>query len=326
MEMQEDRGESQLPFYAAVILYTLLTFTALGFTGRMFWWADYFAHPRLHLAGAIALISVYFLIRGDWLRLTAAVVGVGLNLLVMTSAVLGTNNLSNAITMPPGQLRVITLNIDQMNPADTNLQKWIAAQQPDILVLIQANRAWLPMLDEMMRIMPYQKMADHTTAFGMAILSRFPMDKTESGVAGPRSLPSLSAEMETPVGRLIVVATHPNPPTGGDEARARDLYLAQLAAIAQTSTMPTLMVGDFNATPWSSGFEPIRLLPNLQPASASTPATWPASLGPLGLPTQHILLSIPYNKPRDIFFHDLITGPAFTGTAHLPLIADIRVR
>ncbi len=325
-DLTGQKQPSHWPAYARMALYLLMTLSILGLMGRMFWWADYFAHPRLHLAAALSLMAIIFIIMGDWLRLSMAVAGVALNILIITSSVTGINNTANAMPMPPGHLRVITLNVDQMRADDRGFVEWVTAQQPDILVLVQANRAWLPMLDKLIGSMPYQNMADHTTEYGLAILSRFPMDKTESSVAGPRSLPSLSAEMETPIGRIILVAAHPNPPGGGEDSRARDLYLAQLSAIAQTTTMPTLIVGDLNATPWSSGFEPLRLLPNLQPSSVLVPATWPGSLGMLGLPTQHVLLSIPYSKPRDIFFHEIKAGPAFAGTAHLPLIADLRIR
>lgn len=311
--------------YLRITLYLLLAVTILGFTGRMFWWADYFAHPRMHLAVAIGALSCVFLIMGDWLRLAAAAVGVLLNLMVMNAAISGGNNTYNAMVMPPGQLKVITLNVNGLDPSGTAFPQWLTAEQPDIVVLIEANRAWLPQLDKLISALPYQKMADHTTSYGIAILSRFPMDKLESSVAGPRSLPSLTAEMETPLGRIAVMGVHPNPPGDGADTRSRDLYLAQLAAIAQTTSMPTLMVGDFNATPWSSGFETIRLLPNLQPASSGMPPTWPASFGPLGLPTEHVLLTIPYDKPRAISFHGLTTGPAIPGASHLPLIADIRV-
>lgn len=308
-----------------MVLYILLGLTILGFTGRVFWWADYFAHPRLHLAFAITALGGLFFLMGDWLSMIAAAVGVLLNVMALSSAINGANNTYNALAMPPGQLKVITLNVGNINPTDSSFTQWLVGEQPDIVVLIEANRAWLPQLDKLINALPYQKMADHTTSYGIAILSRFPMDKTESSVAGPRSLPSLTAEMETPIGRIAVMGVHPNPPGDGADTHARDLYLAQLTAIAQTTSIPTLLAGDFNATPWSSGFETIRLLPNLQPASLRIPSTWPASMGTMGLPTEHILLSIPYDKPRAISFYDLTTGPSFSGTSHLPLIADIRV-
>lgn len=321
-----EKPTSQWLAYARNILYVLLCLTILGFIGRMFWWADYFAHPRLHLAVALCVIAAIFILTFDWVRVIAALVGIGLNMLAVTTSIAGTNNITNAMAMPAGQLRVITVNVSDLSPQSPVLIRWLTSLSPDIVVLVSANHAWLPTLDKLIGALPYQKMADHTTDFGMAILSRFPMDRTESSVAGPMSLPTLTAEMETPIGRIAIMGVHPNPPGDGASTRARDLYLAQLAAIAQTTSMPTLLVGDFNATPWSSGFETIRNLPNLQPASMDIPATWPAELGPMGLPTEHILLSIPYNKPRDIIFSTIKAGPALPGLSHLPLLATLAVR
>jgi len=311
--------------YVYIALYLLLTLSILGLTGRMFWWADYFAHPRLHLAAGLGLLAAIFLLMTDWMRLLAAILGVGLNIFAVFSAIPGDNNTLNAAVMPPGQLRVATVNVGTIIPDSATFEKWVRETHPDILVLVEANAKWLPMLDKLLDVLPYQKIANHTSNYGLTILSRFPYDNLESGVAGPRSLPTMSAEMETPLGRLVLIALHPNPPGAGDDGRARDMYLAQIAAVAQTSSMPTLLVGDFNATPWSSGFEPIRLLPNLQPASTIIPPTWPAALGQLGLPTQHILLSIPYSKPRDLIFNQIQATPAIEGMSHLPLVADLRV-
>lgn len=331
--MHDDHSADDLPSHESfwlsclrIAVYVLVTLSVLGFTGRMFWWADFFAHPRMHFAVVLTLLAVIFTLVGDWMRLMVALAGISLNVLAISSSVLGTNNIYNAMAMPPGQLRVITVNVGDSSPQSPALQNWLASQNPDIVVLVEANHDWLPMLYKLVDALPYQKMADHTSNYGITILSRFPMDKTEVSIAGPLSLPSLTAEVETPIGRLAVVGVHPNPPGLGDTTRARDLYLAQLSAIAQTTTMPTLLVGDFNATPWSSGFETIRMLPNLQPGSIDAPATWPAMLSVAGLPTQHILLTIPYNKPRDIVFNDLHAGPALPGLSHLPLVADIRVR
>lgn len=312
--------------YMRIALYLFLGITILGFTGKMFWWADFFAQPRIHIAALTGLLGILFLLMLDWVRVVFALAAVGLNILAMTSAVSGVNNIQNALDMPPGKLRVVTLNVGDISPNSRAIAPWLASVHPDVVVLIEANRKWLPQLDQLVSTLPYQKMVDHTTEFGIAILSRFPMSKTENSVAGPNSLPTLTAEMETPLGRIAIMAVHPNAPYGSAESRARDLYLAQIAAIAQTTSMPTLMVGDFNAAPWSSGYETIRMLPNLQPSSLDVPPTWPAILGPAGLPTQNILLSIPYSMPRDLRFTSIKAGAPVAGASHLPLIADIAVK
>ena len=160
----------------------------------------------------------------------------------------------------------------------------------------------------------------------MALLSRFPVDSSRTDAAGTASLPVLSAELETPVGRLCVIGVHPNAPFGSEESINRNLYLYQVGAMAQTRGMMCLLAGDFNAAPWSSGFEIIRNLPNLQPSIWRVPASWPASFGPLGVPLDHILLTMPFDKVRPIRMSKIWSGPHLPGSDHRPLITTLEVK
>jgi endonuclease/exonuclease/phosphatase (EEP) superfamily protein YafD len=50
--------------------------------------------------------------------------------------------------------------------------------------------------------------------------------------------------------------------------------------------LPTLVVGDLNATPWSSAFKGLGLK-----RAGDLTGTWPAALGAFGLPLDHVLVS-----------------------------------
>lgn len=309
-----------------ILVLILLLLSLLGFTGRIFWWADLLGYPRLHLLALISLTGTYYLLRRDWRMVVLCLIGALCNAFAFGLAI-PEAKLPPAIagSMPPGEIKVATLNVNVDNPNTMAVIDWIRAEQPDILMLVEANRQWLPLVDQLIGTLPYRRIADNSKNYGLILLSRFPLDNSATTRAGPYSLPTLSATAETPIGQITIIGAHPNLAFSADDYQANSLYMAQISAMAQTNTIPTLLIGDFSSVPWSLTFETIRRLPNLQPPVWKLPATWPANLGIFGLPLDQILLTIPTENPRALKVEDMIAGPQITGTTHRPVIARIKV-
>ena len=307
-----------------VTLFIFVLISVLGFTGRMFWWGDLLGYPRLHLALILLGIGAVCIIYRDTRMFLMAAVGLMINVVAVISALPNAGLvITPDSTLPPGEIKVATLNVNVDNPDPSGVLAWIKRENPDIVMLIEANRHWRSLADQLLETLPFNRMADNSDRHGMILLSRFPLENATSTRAGPYSLPTLSVSVETPIGQLMVIGVHPNAPTSANDYQARNLYLAQISAMAQTTGKPTLMMGDFAAVPWSSGFETIRNLPNLQPDVWKMPATWPPAAGRFGLPLDNILLTIPYTSTRGLLIKSLTAGVHVPGTAHLPLVATI---
>ena len=305
-------------------LFSFVLISVLGFTGRMFWWADLLGYPRLHLAFILLVIGVFYLTRRDMRMFLMSAVGLMINVVAVISALPNAGLvISPDSTLPPGEIKVATLNVNVDNPDPGSVLAWIDRENPDIVMLIEANRQWRSLADQLLETLPFNRMADNSGRHGMILLSRFPLENATSTRAGPYSLPTLSVSVETPIGQLMVIGVHPNAPTTANDYQARNLYLAQISAMAQTTGKPTLMMGDFAAVPWSSGFETIRNLPNLQPNVWKMPATWPPAAGRFGLPLDNILLTVPYTSTHGLLIKSVSAGAHIPGTAHLPLIATV---
>jgi endonuclease/exonuclease/phosphatase (EEP) superfamily protein YafD len=89
--------------------------------------------------------------------------------------------------------------------------------------------------------------------FGVALLSRVPWSDARTLYLGDGGLPSVEARLQLQGRELMIVGTHAMPPMGGISTRLRDGQLQALADHVRGAGLPTLVVGDFNATPWSSG-------------------------------------------------------------------------
>ena len=100
----------------------------------------------------------------------------------------------------------------------------------------------------------------------------------------------------------------------------RDGQLAELATLVGHQRHPVMLLGDLNASPWSYPFR--RLLRDTGLLNSmrgwGVQPTWPAPLGPLGIPIDHVLHS------EEIRITRRSTGP-WIGSDHLPLIIEFAI-
>ena len=113
-------------------------------------------------------------------------------------------------------------------------------------------------------------------------------------------------------------AVHPRPPEDAAKTAARDALFVELAAMVSRETLPVVVIGDFNATPWSYAFRDFSAetgLVNSQKGYGLA-ATWPTGLPITLVPLDHMLHSESLTTvERDI-------GPDL-GSDHLPLTVEV---
>ena len=93
---------------------------------------------------------------------------------------------------------------------------------------------------------------------------------------------------------------------------ARTRYLAEISETITRLEGPVIIAGDFNATPYTPAFQAL-LKATRTTTFTDFPATFPATMGPLGIPIDHVLVG-------GIRLADLRALPPI-GSDHLPLKA-----
>jgi endonuclease/exonuclease/phosphatase (EEP) superfamily protein YafD len=315
----------RLPFWVTYAVYALMTLTLLGFAGRILWVFDLVGYLKLYLG----ILAVPFVVAGVWARQSTmalmAMLCLVLNLFGVYMAIPQSSPLQVTSDMPPGELRLFSLNVSGADGSKDEIRAWLKQNQPDIVYLVGAGRIWTDLADALINVLPYSRTVDSATEYGALMLSRYPLEQASIGMAGPGRLPLLLAQIETPIGRVAVIGAHAPAVTDNMAAFSRNIYLSQISAMANTSHLPTFIMGTLNAPPWSSAFDSLRGLPLLAPSSLAFPATWPKMAGPAGLPLDQIMLTIPYDHPVPVRFAGVVRGPSFTDTHHASLIAVARV-
>lgn len=287
---------------AAGLLLPLLTRLIGAVSPTAAWALDLAAHWQLiFLAGLTISVSLAVFVRPQW------------SLLLLLSPLPW---LTAWPTAPDrggdgAELVVMAANVSAGNSDPAQLTDWIRSKQPDVLAIVEISGGFAKRLG-LDHSFPYQVVRPRSDPFGLALLSRHPIVAHQI-VDDAHGVHRIEAKLNWRGKVVTVVAFHPMPPlTPADHAR-RDEELAELAS--RLADTPAIILGDFNATPWSSAFSaPTRA--GFRLAGGYSP-TWPAAWGGLmGLPIDNVLLSRHWTATKRETGLDV-------GSDHLPVLARV---
>lgn len=280
------------------------------------WALELFAHWQwLYLGGGALCLAALLALRGGW-RLLLPSALLALVFLQQPASLAGADG-------DNGQpvLVVASANLNLATSDFAALQRWLLSEQaPDLLFLQEftepARRALASA--ELHAVYPYRIEAPQADPFGLAILSRHPLEEqTILQPSDPLQTLRLHATLQLPGGRVGLAALHPMPPLNHAYVLARDTALAEESRRLALSGEPAVMAGDFNATPWNQTF--LRVDPQLRRASALTP-TWPNAFGWLSLlPLDHVFASAHWQRI------EAAAGPHL-GSDHRPVVVHLQRR
>ncbi|HWT16711.1 MAG TPA: endonuclease/exonuclease/phosphatase family protein, partial [Patescibacteria group bacterium] len=184
--------------------------------------------------------------------------------------------------------RLISANVHLHTASPERLIAWTDAAPADVLVLLEVSPTYARALAEWSDY-PHRVVAPGSDPFGIAVLSRHPF-ASQAILHDPRGIASIDVAIDTPQGCVALRALHPMPPISPGENVRRDLALAAALAAADRPEVPSVIAGDFNATPWSSGFAPFTAA-GWRRATGLAPTWSVRGGGVIGIPIDHIVAS-----------------------------------
>jgi endonuclease/exonuclease/phosphatase (EEP) superfamily protein YafD len=209
---------------------------------------------------------------------------------------------------------VASANVLWTNTDLQPLLRWIAAEQPDVVVLLEVAPAHAAALAGLAGY-PHRHVVASEDPFGIALLSRHPLQRPLT-VRDSQGLPHIEAQAAWQGRRVNLLAVHPMPPLSAHFHAERNAKLARWASSATASGLPAIIAGDLNATPWSTAFNDLDAL-GMRRATGLAP-TWPTLLqGASGIPIDHVLANHHWARIASARGPDL-------GSDHLPVIARLR--
>ncbi len=293
--------------------------TAAGFLARSWWVFELFSHFRVQYFVVLAGCGIIFLARKRHREVVLAIV-----FAIVNFSVIGNYHGDSAVqaSIESGdqrKIRALMVNVNQGNQAYERLEQFVRSTNPDLLVLIEVNRAWISRLRPLVKRYPYTTSKPNGTG-GIALLSRIPFDEATIEIIGGVGLPSIIARFTIDGQKLTLIGTHPRPPTSRDRAKYRNRQLAELARFISEQEEPIILLGDLNVTPWSPYFTDFLRTAGLRDSREGfgLQPTWPTRFPPAWIPIDHALVS------SNVRIHKREVGPHI-GSDHYPVVIDFTI-
>lgn len=304
----------------AIPAVALAVVSLAAFFGRWVWWLDIFANFRAQYLVALITLGLV-LMMSRWKRIGYGVLLVAaVNLVVIAPLFIGSPGTADPAAP---SLRVMSFNLLSNNQSYADVIEYIEALDPDLVLLHEASRPWEVALETADLDYEVIRPRSEELIFGTLVLVRGEDLKAVSyGYAAtqPRAVEISFRPTGWPEG-LDVLATHPLAPTDEERARLRDAQLGFAAEWAIGQEGEHMVVGDFNATPWSWPFRRLMSdggLENSQRGFGLQPS-FPATRSVLlRVPIDHLLHS------NGLVVRSRELGPAL-GSDHFPLVVDLEL-
>ncbi|MGK0169685.1 MAG: endonuclease/exonuclease/phosphatase (EEP) superfamily protein YafD [Gammaproteobacteria bacterium] len=303
----------------AIIGISALSASVAGYFGTYGWLLDLCAHFRVHYVAV--LLAVFF--AQFWLgnKRLASVFLLGATVNAWSAMPVYSSTLQGLLAPAVGEttpvFRILALNVNTHRGDPTKVAELIDTSQPDAVMLFEVNTTWLSAISSVTAHYPFRVHNPREDNFGIALFSRLPLREARVFRLHSNDSPTIEAVIEWPTGAFQVVGIHPVPPFTSEMAGRRNGQMTRLGRYL-TGKNRTVLVGDYNATPWSTAYRTIVSLSKFS-ACQRIPgwqATWPNKALWLGIPIDHCLASADLIGVRQQI-------GASAGSDHRPVLVEV---
>lgn len=290
--------------------------TLFGFLGRFSWFLDLFSHFRVQYLIGLNILGVFLLVARRFKTAAVFFAFASINLGFVLPLYLDGHV---AESERAGILRAMLINVNTRLGDAERVKHTIQEFDPDIIVLEEINARWVLDLQWLDNSHPHSRVQPREDNFGIGLFSKHPLAKSSIVYIGDASVPSIVATIDIGLHKLGVIATHPPPPWGAAYSRWRNEQLEELPGYI-SSSLPLILLGDLNVTPWNHHFRKLLKRAELIDSSEGRgiQPTWPNYNPLLWIPIDQCLHS------RDVTVLNKRIG-ADVGSDHYPVIVDFAI-
>lgn len=216
--------------------------------------------PRLQIA-ALAILLMLALLMFDATNTERGILWTVQGLIVLAqgrAAFMYTSfhpvqSVQNSEPSDPGRsLRVFSANVKLSNRSYGLTLDIAHKADPDIALFMEVDDAWIAALAPLTSGMPHSVACPRDDAYGMLLLSRFPLVNPETRYLVFDTVPSIKTGVQLRSGEIIsLYAVHPEPPVPYEDTIGRDGELVLIAQDVKRDPLPAIVAGDLNDVAWS---------------------------------------------------------------------------
>ncbi|MEK9159441.1 MAG: endonuclease/exonuclease/phosphatase family protein [Patescibacteria group bacterium] len=253
------------------------------FLAKTWWFFELFVHYAHYYALLGTLLALFAINRRHW--------KLALLFLTFTSIHLGTLSPYLSRSTPSAAkptLTILSSNFYYTNDDFEELQPILAQENPDLFMIHEAGEQWTQGIELFRADYPYSALSNDLGVQGIAMASRIPGSFTEIPLGSKFGLEFIPEDSS-----YRVLGVHPAAPLTPAWATERNAQFADLASYVNSSPLPTVIMGDFNSTPWSPYLTELMETAQLSDARVGFGLlpTWHAHNAFFKIPIDHALLS-----------------------------------
>ena len=229
-----------------------------------YWWIRIFDFPHLQLTAftLLAILLYFFTFKPKWINDYAYItVLLGCFAFQLFKIIdytplfpVEVEDSSSTISID-NSISIYTANVLQENENGEELFKEIESREPDLIVFTETNDRWSDTIKNRIGdAYPFKIEQPQDNTYGMLVYSRLELLDTRIKFQVDPEIPSIDAKVKMKNGDLFqLYAIHPTPPMPQHNPLStdRDKELILTAIASNKSTIPVIVLGDFNDVAWS---------------------------------------------------------------------------
>ncbi len=291
--------------------------TAASFLARSSWLLELFTHFRFQLALGSMVLLLCALVRRRLLTAALVALAAAANAAPLLPYIFPAPSAAQAAGH---SFRLMSANVHYRNTDYPALLEEVRRQDPDVLGLMEVDRAWLDGLSALGSQYRYKVLRPEEGAYGLALYSKLPIRRlpTSPYIEGGFQTAVL-VELTTGAGPVTLALAHVRAPTGPAKARLRNAQFGKIAEMLRLDGGEAkILVGDLNTTPWSPYYRQLAETTGMQNAALGYgyEPSWPSGFSLLKIPIDHCLVS------EGLRVANFRIGADF-GSDHLPIVIDV---
>ena len=311
--MNMNKYNKLILFYLAGFLFLSL---ARCFNNTDYWIIDILSNFPVQYA----LISLVMLVVCFWKKIVSLTVLAGFIFVFSASALVDSDHSVQPVQPGQATFKVYSANIHVFNEDLSKLVHELQKSDAEIILLMEVTPDHVVQLKSIIKAYPFNIIYSPkgTRDPGAVLLSKFPILDYQIIKLSSLGNALFEAELDIDQKKVMFYAIHGTNPTLLDHYSDRNKHFLMLANKITNRSMPVILAGDFNATPFSPIFKELIKVSGLKDSREGFgwQPSWPTYLPLLWIPIDHILVSPEIN----VLHRD--TGP-FIGSDHYPVFAEL---
>jgi endonuclease/exonuclease/phosphatase family metal-dependent hydrolase len=242
--------------------------------------------------------------------------------IINTGAIVERSNEAYAGIEKQKTIKLYSANINKYNKDLSKLKQELHKINADIVLLMEVTPEQIRQIDSLIGTFRYciKKIPIGTENMGIVFLSNFPILNHEVIKLSEHGNGLVKSELIINQKSVLFYGAHFPKTTSIKEFPERKRQFMWFAQQIKKESIPVIVAGDMNATPYSTVFRKLLKITGLKDTRKGVgwQPSWPAYFPPLWIPIDHILVS------PEIQVYSRDTG-SFIGSDHFSVIAELSI-